>query len=532
MKKLLLFASFLAIPFSGNSQIFQENFDGSGPGFASWTTIDVDGLTPNAAVAFITTGWNRIEKLGANGNFGGPAGDFAAMSTSYYTPPGISNDWLISPQINLPAASAFIQWDAKAQDADFPDGYKVMLSPNGGNTVADFTVELFTTAGESPTYITRSASLAAYANTTVRVAFVNNSNDKFVLLIDNILVNLTPTTAPLCPTLVAPANNATAVNYTAPVALSWTAATTGSAATSYDVFLGTTPNPTTLLTATSTTTASAPGLLPSTVYYWRVIAKNAAGDSVGCTDFMFTTAANPFAPYCGPLLMTSAVEPITLVNFAGINNATTNTVNQTPAHEDFIATVGNVMQGGSYPITLKGNTDGPFTNRFAVFIDWNQNGILSDAGEVYAITQTIVNSTGLDAIQATQILAVPTDALLGTTRMRVKKIFGTTNYLDPCLGSGFGQVEEYSINVGALGVDNNVRNSVKVYPNPVIDVVNIDAASKVSNVQVFDLSGKIVSSHQLNAVKNQINLSKLTPGIYIVNIKTESGVQSMKIMKK
>ena len=100
MKKLLLFASFLAIPFSGNSQIFQENFDGSGPGFASWTTIDVDGLTPNAAVAFITTGWNRIEKLGANGNFGGPAGDFAAMSTSYYNPPGISNDWLISPQNN------------------------------------------------------------------------------------------------------------------------------------------------------------------------------------------------------------------------------------------------------------------------------------------------------------------------------------------------------------------------------------------------------------------------------------------------
>ena len=39
-------------------------------------------------------------------------------------------------------------------------------------------------------------------------------------------------------------------------------------------------------------------------------------------------------------------------------------------------------------------------------------------------------STGVDAIQATQSLLVPPTALTGTTRMRVKKIFGKIRYMN------------------------------------------------------------------------------------------------------
>ena len=530
MKKLLLVASFLAIPFLGNSQIFQENFDGSGPGIGSWTVIDVDGLVHDAAVTeFDAGGWIRKDRGGPIPNYGGPDNNFAAMSSSWYSPAGTSNDWLISPQITLPAANSFIQWDAKAQDLTFKDGYKLMLAPNGGNTVADFTVELFNLPAENSAWTTRTVNLNAYVGTTVRIAFVNNSTDKFVLLVDNISVNLAPTTVPPCPALVSPANAATGINYTAAVPLTWSASAT---ATSYDVYLGTTSNPTTLLRNVVGTTTNATGLAASTTYYWKVIAKNGAGDSVGCTEYSFMTSANPFAPYCGPLVFSSSVEPITLVNFAGINNITDAAVGGTPAHENFTAITGSVVQGGSYPIILKGNTDGAFTNRFAVFIDWNQNGVLDDADESYLITQTIVGSTGVDAIQATQNLVVPAGALLGNTRMRVKKIFGNTNYANPCLGGSFGQAEDYTITVTSLAVSDVNKSQVKVYPNPVIDVLNIEAASKASSVQVFDLSGKLVSSHSLNAVKNQVNLSKLTPGVYVVNIQTEKGMQSVKIVKK
>jgi hypothetical protein len=155
------------------------------------------------------------------------------------------------------------------------------------------------------------------------------------------------------------------------------------------------------------------------------------------------------APYCGPLAFQFATEPITLVNFAGINNPSSNVVAGATPHEDYTQVSGAVSAGQTYTITLKGNTDGNFTNRFVVFVDWNQDNDFADAGETYEITQTILNSTGLDAIQATQDLVVPITALGGTTRMRVKKIFGTTEFLNPCLGTGYGQVEDYTLVVTA-----------------------------------------------------------------------------------
>ncbi len=161
----------------------------------------------------------------------------------------------------------------------------------------------------------------------------------------------------------------------------------------------------------------------------------------------FSAFAQFPAPYCNPGEFTNNVEPITSVNFAGINNVSDGALNGSPDVEDFTTVVGNVSAGSSYQITLQGMTDGGFTNRFVVFADWNQDNDFADAGETYEILQTIYGSTGSDDITATQILAVPGNALAGNTRLRVKKIFGTVNYLDPCLITGYGQFEDYTLTV-------------------------------------------------------------------------------------
>ncbi|RAR47505.1 GEVED domain-containing protein, partial [Flavobacterium lacus] len=259
-------------------------------------------------------------------------------------------------------------------------------------------------------------------------------------------VNPNPTQ---CAGIGAPANAATNVTR-GTVALSWTAPTSGPAPTGYRVFLGTTSGSLTLMTTTNASTftynASAPAY--STTYYWRIVPTSVigGGDAVGCPEWSFTTEADPFAPYCSGLTFTSAVEPITLVNFAGINNASSATLNGTPSHQNFISITGNVTTESTYVMTLKGNTDGDFANNFRVFIDWNQDGDFADAGETFN-AGSITNSTGLDAIQAVTNIIVPGSALAGPTRMRVKKIFGTTNIDNPCLGTGFGQVEDYTLNV-------------------------------------------------------------------------------------
>ncbi|MCG2420517.1 GEVED domain-containing protein, partial [Aequorivita sp. F47161] len=157
------------------------------------------------------------------------------------------------------------------------------------------------------------------------------------------------------------------------------------------------------------------------------------------------------APYCGPLEFNSGVEPITLVEVAGISNVSDPVIDGSPAHEDFTAISGDMEEGMTYPIALEGNTGGGFTNSFTVFIDWNQDGILDNASERYEIG-TITGSTGTDGQQATNDILVPAGVTAGPTRMRVIKKFLASYAPDSCTpGSGFGQAEDYTINVTTGG---------------------------------------------------------------------------------
>lgn len=160
----------------------------------------------------------------------------------------------------------------------------------------------------------------------------------------------------------------------------------------------------------------------------------------------FSAHAQFPAPYCN-VTFTDGVEPITLVQFAGINNTSPAAIGG-PAIQDFTAITGNVTAGVSYPITLKGNSDGSYTNYFRVYIDWNQNNVFTDAGESYDIG-TIVGSTGVDAIVLNGNIAVPLTALGGSARMRVMKRFNAYSTNACQTGGGYGQVEDYTLAVTA-----------------------------------------------------------------------------------
>ena len=150
------------------------------------------------------------------------------------------------------------------------------------------------------------------------------------------------------------------------------------------------------------------------------------------------------APYCAEAFA-SGVEPITNVTFAGINNTTPAAIGG-PAHQNFTAIVGNVVLGQSYPISVQGNTDGNFTTHVRVFIDFNNNGVFTDAGETFTVG-TIVNSTGTDGKVATSTIAIPLTSNIGQIRMRVHKRFSVAG--TPCNTTGFGEAEDYTLNIVA-----------------------------------------------------------------------------------
>lgn len=255
--------------------------------------------------------------------------------------------------------------------------------------------------------------------------------------------------------------------------------------------------------------------------------------------------------YCGPLHFgyidpddpfwnEDGDEPITLVDFAGINNTTDDEEYVGTFHQMFLSQTANVVQGNTYTITIKGNTAGNYTNVFVVFIDWNKNGILNDPGEVYEVTQTLTYSSGIDSQQVTHSIAVPATATVGSTRMRVKKLYDDDDYINdltnPCIGGGFGQAEDYTVNVtaSALSVNDTAakKSLFKIYPNPVSDVLNIDSASNIKSVKIYDLSGKNVLTEMIDANKPAINVSSLSSGTYVITAETETGLQSAKIIKK
>jgi hypothetical protein len=155
---------------------------------AGWKQNNVDNNTVSSslnAYSFGTNAWVTRNWATAYPDHGR-----VVMSTSWYNPAGTSNDWLITPQFTVPNNS-ILDWDAIATDPSYKDGYQVKLSTTGTLTT-DFTTNLMTVAAENAAWTTRGLSLNAYAGQQVYIAFVNNSNDKYLLLLDNIRVHTPP----------------------------------------------------------------------------------------------------------------------------------------------------------------------------------------------------------------------------------------------------------------------------------------------------------------------------------------------------
>lgn len=237
------------------------------------------------------------------------------------------------------------------------------------------------------------------------------------------------------------------------------------------------------------------------------------------------------APYCAVAGIPN-VEPITLVDFAGVSNVSP--ADSTEEHEDFTTMTANVSQGTSYPISIEGYTGGDYDDYVTVYIDWNQNMDYSDAGETYEIG-FLSNTTGEDGNQLAGSIAVPADALTGTTRMRVLKNFDefSTSPCDTGGGSlGYGQAEEYTVAVTALGVGQFNNNEFAYYPNPVKNILNLSYTKNISDVKIFNILGQEVLTKSINADNAQIDMSNLPAGNYLAKVTSNNAVKTIKVIKQ
>ncbi|MBL4706586.1 MAG: T9SS type A sorting domain-containing protein, partial [Flavobacteriales bacterium] len=77
----------------------------------------------------------------------------------------------------------------------------------------------------------------------------------------------------------------------------------------------------------------------------------------------------------------------------------------------------------------------------------------------------------------------------------------------------------------ATSINEPLQSSVKIYPNPTSDFLNVSHIEKISQVRIFDISGKIwLVKDGMNQEKVNLSLENLSTGIYHVEITVANGV--------
>jgi hypothetical protein len=78
--------------------------------------------------------------------------------------------------------------------------------------------------------------------------------------------------------------------------------------------------------------------------------------------------------------------------------------------------------------------------------------------------------------------------------------------------------------------ENDLNAGIKVYPNPASNFVNVTSEVGLLNVRIVNYTGQVV--YQQNVLDNNVKIStsELSAGIYILQMETEKGWASQKLV--
>jgi hypothetical protein len=252
---------------------------------------------------------------------------------------------------------------------------------------------------------------------------------------------------PACATTPNPADGGTACAGQ-PVTLSWPAVPF---AGGYDVVL----DGSTVAINQPGTTFNA-GVLAPGPHTWSVTPQSGQGPATGCPTWTFT--ANLLGCYCASGATVNADEEIYSVTVNAVTNGAgaadcgitapgTGSITGRYANYFPLGPIFSVQKGVTASFNIEENEcDGApyFAFGTAIWIDYDQNGVFSDATEKVFVEGT--TATGPRNVTGT--FNVPMTALLGTTAMRVTVSEGNSgDLLTSCLSYGFGETEDYLITV-------------------------------------------------------------------------------------
>ena len=198
--------------------------------------------------------------------------------------------------------------------------------------------------------------------------------------------------------------------------------------------------------------------LTANTFFQAVITCTNGPASVTATPVQVTVSGNPCqcAGYCTTSLPSqTADDEIFNVNIGTLNN--TSTCSQTGGPGSIlnrysnyagIVAAPNLTVANNYTLNVTVGQCGAtaFSGGVTVYMDFNQNGVFTDAGEqVFASPSTLWAVAGT---LNTTVITIPANATPGITRMRVIAAESTIGAAS-CAGYGYGETEDYCVNIAA-----------------------------------------------------------------------------------
>jgi hypothetical protein len=279
----------------------------------------------------------------------------------------------------------------------------------------------------------------------------------------------------------------------------------------------------TTISGITSTSYNLTGLTSCIAYNYQVRTVCSAGTSAFSNAGTFTTSGCAVT-YCTSRGNNTTYEYISKVALGSISNTSGNN----SGYGNFTALSTSLAGGTSNTITLTPGFAGTsYREYWKVYIDYNKNGVFTDAGENVATT----NSTTVVSASFT----VPATALNGATRMRVQMQYnaypGTS-----CSVYTYGEVEDYTVNITgnaqrpmALEASTDYFGNLNLFPNPANEFVNVSfnaSSAGIASIRIVDMIGKVMMADQVSVAEGNnlltIDMARFGNGIYFVELNNAS----------
>jgi hypothetical protein len=119
-----------------------------------------------------------------------------------------------------------------------------------------------------------------------------------------------------------------------------------------------------------------------------------------------------------------------------------------------------------------------------------------------------------------------------TGKVMVAKVSGDYT-VEVSKGNCSNLSDAFTFNEEVLNANKVLEKALKLYPNPVVDKMFIELNDINSvDITIFTITGKFIDSFVLNSGQSEIDMAKFSKGTYLIQIKSDKGIVTKRIIKQ